>query len=316
MRHKLKHKFRDATAPFRVLPDFLIIGAQKSGTSSLYSYLTQHPHVAAASGFIDSQKEARFFTRHFKQGTTWYRRHFPLSVHKRLFEMPHGRPLLSGESTPSYVYFPHSLRRIARTVPEAKLILLLRDPIERAFSHYRHATRLGVEHLTFPQAIRVEEERLRGEEEMLWEDENYTSFSFGYHSYLKRGLYAEQIERVFSYFPRDQVLILESADFFGNPQEAYDSVLAFLQLPAHQLEGYQKVNAAPRSEDMDSATRMKLQAYFHPHNEKLFRLLGRRFAWQEPASATEVYGATERTHALHVLQSQWFPRTSSLHGFE
>jgi hypothetical protein len=109
---------------------------------------------------------------------------------------------------------------------------------------------------------------------------------------LKRGLYAEQIERVFSYFPRNQVLILESSDFFGNQQEVYDSVLAFLQLPGHQLKGYQKANAAPRSEDVDSATKMKLQAYFRPHNEKLFRLLGRRFAWQEPSSATEVYGAT------------------------
>jgi hypothetical protein len=88
------------------------------------------------------------------------------------------------------------------------------------------------------------------------------------------------------------VLILESSDFFGNQQEVYDSVLAFLQLPGHQLKGYQKANAAPRSEDVDSATKMKLQAYFRPHNEKLFRLLGRRFAWQEPSSATEVYGAT------------------------
>jgi hypothetical protein len=107
--------------------------------------------------------------------------------------------LLTGEATPSYAYYPHALRRIAETVPEAKLILLLRDPVERAFSHYKHAKRLGKEELSFEEAISAEGERLRGEEEKLLEDDTYNSFPYMYQSYLRRGHYAEQVERVFSY---------------------------------------------------------------------------------------------------------------------
>ena len=284
----LRHKFLDATAPLRVLPDFLIIGAQKCGTSSLYYYLTQHPCVTPAQAFIDSRKETRFFTRHFSRGTTWYRRHFPLAVHKHFFETLQRHRLLTGEATPSYAYYPHALRRIAETVPEAKLILLLRDPVERAFSHYKHAKRLGKEELSFEEAISAEGERLRGEEEKLLEDDTYNSFPYMYQSYLRRGHYAEQVERVFSYVPKSHLLVLDSADFFDDPQETYNTVLSFLGLPEHQLKNHGKVNEGRYVEEMNAATRERLQDYFSPHNEKLFRLLGRSFTWQGNSVSTEV----------------------------
>jgi hypothetical protein len=161
------------------IPRFIIIGAQRCGTTSLYSYLIGHPYVASAL-----QKEIHFFDLNFKKGVSWYRTQFP-----QLGE----QGFITGEGSPYYIFHPHVPKRIFDTVPRAKLILLLRNPVDRAYSHYHHEVKLGVEPLSFEDAIDREEERLHGQGEKIIADESYYSFNHQHYSYLCRGVYAYQL---------------------------------------------------------------------------------------------------------------------------
>src|SRR5437773_8026085 len=188
-----------ATSFARPLPDFLIIGAQKAGTTALYSYLRRHPHVTGPSW-----KEVSFFDRHYTRGEAWYRGNFPNVIR--------ARGALVGEASPSYLFHPLAPERVAALVPDARLITLVRNPVDRALSHYHHEVALGREPLAFEEAIDAEPERTRGEEERLVGEPGYFSHAWWNYTYLARGRYAEQLERWLALFPPDQVLVLASYD--------------------------------------------------------------------------------------------------------
>jgi hypothetical protein len=266
--------YRNISAAFKLRPQFIIIGAQKAGTTSLYEYLVRHPGVASAK-----TKEVHFFDQHFFRGLGWYWNQFP-GVWSRLtspYRIKHG--VITGEASPYYMPHPNAPRRIKQFVPHAKLIVLLRNPIDRAYSHYKLRARRGREHIgTFEEAIDAEAERLNGEWEKMIADEKYYSINHQRFSYLERGHYAEQLERWFALFSREQFLILKSEELFEDPPAVYGQVTEFLGLPLHQLQDFQKFNSATYTE-MNPATRERLQKYFAPHNARLQELLGRDFGW-------------------------------------
>ena len=262
-----------------LLPDFIIIGAQKCGTSSLYEYLVQHPCIASAKGYLASNKEVRYFNRYYDKGVTWYRGHFPSYFHKTYFRITQHSNLITGESSPSYIFHPHAPKRVFKVVPRAKLIVLLRNPVDRAFSHYQHVVRLGKEDLSFEVAIKAEPERLKGEKEKIMSDEHYLSFNYSYHSYLTRGIYVDQLKSWFNIFPKEQMLILNSEQFFADPNEHFKRVVKFLNLPDWTLEEYKKANQG-RYETMDKSVRASLNAYFEPHTRALYELIGQEYEWQ------------------------------------
>jgi hypothetical protein len=140
-----------ATSPFRPLPDFLLLGAQKAGTTALYEYLRRHPQITGPSW-----KEVSFFDRHWARGESWYRGNFP--------NLARTRGKLVGEASPSYVLHPLAPQRVQELVPDARLIVLVRNPVDRAFSQYNHEVALGREPLPFEEALDAEDERLRGEQ--------------------------------------------------------------------------------------------------------------------------------------------------------
>jgi hypothetical protein len=249
------------------LPDFLIIGAQKCGTTFLYHLLCQHPYVRPAT-----IKEVHFFDTNFAEGVQWYRSHFSPPSQKD------GRKVLTGESSPYYIYHPHAARRAAKVVPQAKLIALLRNPVDRAYADYNHKFREAREHLSFEEAIEAEEERLRGEKEKLHADENYDSPKYQKYSYLSRGIYVDQLKEWREYFDEDQLLVLKSEDFFENPQESFERVLEFLGLP-HWETGTSGERNEGEYDEMSSATRQRLEAYFEPHNKRLYEYLGVDLGW-------------------------------------
>src|SRR5690242_4033623 len=181
--------YRGLTSPVRLLPDFLVIGAQRGGTTSLYQYLQVHPFIEPAT-----TKEVHFFDRRFHKGLAWYRGHFPTALEKYRADRLHNRLFLIGEATPDYLFHPHTPRRVARILPWVKLIVLLRNPVERAYSHYHHAVDLGYEHLPFEEAIRREEERLGTEREKMLKNQYYKSCAYMELSYLSRGIYVEQLQ--------------------------------------------------------------------------------------------------------------------------
>ena len=172
--------FGTVTARLRPLPDFLIVGAQKAGTTALYAYLRRHPSITGPSW-----KEVSYFDRHYLRGPAWYRGNFPLRSRGRIV----------GEASPSYLFHPDAAERAAALVPGARVIALVRDPVERAHSHYQHEVALGREPLPFEEALEREEERLAGELERMRADAGYFSHAWWNYTYLARGRYAEQLER-------------------------------------------------------------------------------------------------------------------------
>jgi Sulfotransferase domain len=276
----LKKLYRAATNPIRLLPDFIIIGTQRGGTTSLYSYLVEHPGIGAAS-----IKEVHYFdTPHYKQGLAWYQAHFPSLLEKYYAQHVHKLDFMTGEASPYYLFHPHVPRRVANVLPEVKLIVMLRNPVDRAYSHYHHERAGGHEHLaTFEEAIEQEERRLAGELDKMQADEFYASYPFRHFSYLARGIYIDQLQRWLSFFPREQVLILKSEDFYANPAGVFQQTLAFLNVSTpvqnSQKQEFKQYNlTTPPS--MDAATRAGLLAYFAPYNAHLYEFLGRDFGWE------------------------------------
>lgn len=261
------------TSPLRLIPDFIIIGAQRCGTTSLYNYLVRHPFVASAL-----EKEVHFFDNNFKKGIIWYRAHFSSFLHKYYFRQAHKRDFITGESTPYYLFHPHAPKRIFETIPQIKLLVLLRNPVDRAYSHYHHERRLGVETLSFKEAIEKEKQRLTGELEKIVKDENYYSFSHQHYSYLSRGIYLNQIKVWTNLFSKEQILILRSESFYDDPSAVYEKVIKFLDLPIWEFRDYRKYNVG-QYRNMAPALRKCLVDYFKPHNQRLYEYLGIDFNW-------------------------------------
>ena len=265
----LRWKARRVTAPLRPLPDFIIIGAQKGGTSALNYYLNrQHPHVRPSS-----KKEVHFYDRSFARGTAWYRAHFPLRA-----SLPGG--VITGEATPAYLAHPQVPGRIARIQPNVKLIAVLRNPKTRAVSHYQMSVRRGREDLSFDEAILREEERISAGWERMVSGQTDDSAAYRHYSYKHRGRYAEQLERYLQHFDRSQILVLASEAMREDTAATIERICAFLGIPT-ELAG---VDLHPRgvgaySRKIPDHIERHLDEYFAPLNRELYELLGEDFGW-------------------------------------
>ena len=187
------------------LPDFLGIGTQKGGTTSLQKLLEQHPDA-----FLPITKEVQYFTLHYNESEQWYREHFQQANSKQI----------CGEITPYYLFHPEAPQRIHALIPKARLIVLLRDPVERALSQYFHARRLGFEELDLEAALAAESERLASGD----------PYSHQKHSYLSRSRYELQLQRYQRLFAHQQLLILRSEDFFEKTEQSWKNIQDFLGL--------------------------------------------------------------------------------------
>jgi len=191
-----------------------------------------------------------------------------------------GGHVITGEATPYYIFHPHAAERIRKLFPHARIIMMLRNPVDRAYSHYRYHVKLGAEELPFDKAIEAEPERLRGEFERMQSDSHYNSANVKIFSYLKRGIYIEQIVRWYALFPKEQILVIRSEDFFSDPEQCFNITQEFLGLPRHHLSTYKTFNIGAQS-TMSKDTRAKLVEYFMPYNRKLYEYLGRDFDWDQ-----------------------------------
>jgi hypothetical protein len=269
---RLRRAAAQATRRWRALPDYLILGTQKGGTSSLHKYLGAHPNVASPT-----RKEIHYFSYNMEKGTEWYRGHFPTNAFLSGARRVRGRRPLCGDTSPDYLFHPRTAERAMPLLPEARLLVLLRNPVDRAFSHYRHRIRKGVESRTFEAAIAEELELEAADDGSLREDAYYDSPAHAKRSYLTRGLYARQLRRWFAVYPRDRFLIVRSEDFFNDPRATYARILEFLGLPSWQPKEMRKYNFFGESQPMPDATRRQLQAFFEPHNRELAELTGITF---------------------------------------
>jgi Sulfotransferase domain len=268
--------YGELTAGLRGLPDFLIIGAKRGGTTSLYNYLLEHPGILPLLPSREHIKGAHYLDSNFHRGTRWYRSHFPTGAYRRLRER--SGPVAVGEASPYYLFHPLAAERAASLVPDTRLIVLLRDPVERAFSHYKERVRHGAEPLCFEEALEREPERLAGEAERIVREPGYSSFAHEHHSYLAQGRYLDMLPAWLERFDRERMLILPSEDFYADPQSTVDRVTAFLGLPACRLRSHTRHNYHPAA-DMRPETRRRLRAQFAEHDRDLAKLLGLRLDW-------------------------------------
>jgi hypothetical protein len=248
------------------LPTFLIIGAGKSGTTYLYDRLTEHPLIYRS--FV---KEPHFFRHNYSKGVRWYRAHF----FSPAWNSTQGA--ITGEASGA-MFYPHAPRRVRDVVAEAKLLAILRNPVDRAYSHYLHEVRLGFESLSFEEALDAEPTRLRGETERVLHDEKYFSFGWRHFAYASKGLYWKSLEAWLQHFPRDQLLIIKSEDFYTNPTRILREVTAFLELPDWQPSPYRGHKAYPY-QPLSPAIRARLAEYYAPHNARLYELIGTDWGW-------------------------------------
>jgi hypothetical protein len=264
-----RRAYRLATARWRALPDAIIIGGQKCGTTSLFHYLRQHPQLVPSYA-----KEVHYFDGgttpdrdDHARGERWYRSYFPMQSSVQADQ-------LVFEGSPRYLFDPDVPDRIAGLLPGCKLVVLLRHPTDRAISHYYHVRQRGQEPLELPEALAAEEDRLADP------DPRTRRANAVYHSYKARGRYAEQLRRYLERFPRQQLLVLQSELLFTEPEQVLDRVHRFLGVdPGFETPDLRRWNVGALHKDVGLDTYRSLDEHFAPHNEDLYDLLGERYDW-------------------------------------
>jgi hypothetical protein len=256
------------------VPDFIIIGAQRCGTTYLYDLLRRHPYFKPAR-----RKELHFFDRDtiFANGLSWYMSQFPQP------DIRNGHKEITGEATPYYLCHGLAPQRAARIVPGAKLVVMLRNPIDRAYSGHMHHSRRGEESLSFDDAVEAE---LQREPDPLDTGQTAVDDARGrrvhrHNAHLARGIYVHQLREWQKYFTSDQILVIKSEDFYANPGVVARDVQRFVGLPERNLDAasVRNRNLGTYKEAMAPATRKRLEAYFAPYNQERFHHLGRDFGW-------------------------------------
>lgn len=268
-----------ATASRRPAPDFLVIGTKRGGTTSLFNYLLMHPGVLGLFPQSRGKKSTDYFFKERHRGAAWYRSHFHTREHRRLLTRRLGYEPVGGEASPYYMWDPRIAAHVAEVAPDVRAVVLLRDPVERAWSHYQERIENGVEPLSFEDALAAEEARTAGELDRMLADPTYYSEAHDWYTYRARGIYLPQLKNWLSVFPQEQLLVLRSEDMYLDVQAFFDQVCSFLGVPSHTLPTTRPFNASRATSSMPEAARAELTAYFAPHNAELEEFLGRPLGW-------------------------------------
>ena len=265
----LKRHIYGWTSPLRVLPDFFVIGAGRTGTTSLYHYLDQHPSLSKSA-----YDELGYFDDSYHLGLNWYRFLFPSIFTKYLIKLKTNN-FMTYDVTPSYVRRPWNAKRIKKLFPDTKLIVILRNPVDRTYSHYHLAEQFG-ETRTFEEIVKEDMDNI-----LNWnidlKDDNYFANKVE-KSFLARGFYAEQLSIWFKLFSKNQIMIVSSEQLASDTKNTMNSIFQFLNLPKFEIPNTKKVNVSQYSK-MNSSTRKLLINFFKPYNESLYNFLNVNFEW-------------------------------------
>ena len=259
------------TGPVRSLPDFIIIGTVRSGTTSLYYNICQHPCVIPAA-----YDELGFFDSNYHLGLNWYRSLFPTFFSKWIVRQ-NKKYAITGEDTPFYIWNPTAAKRILKILPNIKLIVLFRNPIDRAYSNYHLGVRAGTEDLSFEDAIKFELDSLKKIE--IDSKNNLEKYTIP-RSYIAKGFYADQLKIWLKLFKHENLFITSTEDFESNPQKTLDAIYDFLEIPKNHIINPEKFKVASYPK-MKNETRKFLIDFYKKHNAELFNLIGQEFDWDK-----------------------------------
>lgn len=273
-----------ATAAARPDPEFLVIGAKRGGSTSLYFDLLAHPQMVPLfprpellpKG--DATKGIRYFDVNYDRGDRWYRSHLPSRRARARQQRRAGAPVVTGEASPYYLFHPLAAERAAGLVPAARIVALLRDPVERTYSHWKERRRSGREELSFVDALAAEDDRMADAEQRLQRDPGAYSYAHEHQSYAHQSEYAGPLGRWFERYP-DRVLVMSSEDYYRAPDEVLARTADFLGIGPPPRVPAQVRNAAP-GDALDPAVAARLAARFAPFNERLTQLTGQQFPWR------------------------------------
>jgi hypothetical protein len=293
---KALRRYGEITSGLRGAPDFVVIGAKRGGTTSLYNYLLEHRSIAPLFPGRQRIKGIHFFDSEFTRGRGWYRSHFPLQAGGHHLARPWVTPAICGEASPYYLFHPLAAQRLADEVPNVRILVVLRDPVERAYSHYKERARHDAEPLTFDQALAAEPGRLRGEADRIAAEPGYRSVEHEDHSYLAQGRYLDMLPRWLGLFPREQFYIAASEDFYADPDRIVNEAWSFLGLPPGHVASRKRHNYHP-APGFPAQTRERLQSEFTEHNRELEQLLGRKLPWPAAGPPARPAGAQSRLAA-------------------
>jgi Sulfotransferase domain len=262
------------TSRLRTVPDVLIAGGQRCGTTSMYRALIQHPSVLRAVG----RKGVHYFDTDYNRGPQWYRAHFPMRQTVARVQRRTGQAPVVLESSPYYGFHPLAAQRINTDLPGVKLIVLIRDPVERAYSAHAHEFARGFETEPFERALTLEAERLAGQDDRLVAEPFSVSLDHQHHAYVARGQYVELLTRLEGVFGRDRLHVVDSHRFFAEPEQVWTETLSYLGLRDAGNPVFERHNARPRS-PMSDELRDRLEAHFRPYDERLVDWLGWAPSW-------------------------------------
>jgi len=268
----IKRNYYYLSSPFRVLPECFVIGVVRSGTTSLYHYLGQHPCIGSSA-----YDEIGYFDDNYHLGVNWYKSLFPTKFTKNKIIKKHGS-FLTYDVTPFYIYNPLVARRISASFPRAKIISNLRNPIDRAYSNYILMYQDGDTTKTFEEMIQIAMDEIEKNKAKL-NDEVYIADIF-YQNILARGFYADQLKIWFEKFQKKQILIIPSEDLALKPDQVLTKVFEFLDLPYFKIKDFTRQNKR-EYHPMKDETRKLLVEFYKPHNKKLFDMLGNKFDWDK-----------------------------------
>ena len=252
-------KFRGLTSPLRVLPDFIVIGVGRGGTTSLYHYLNQHNCIQKSS-----YDEIGFFDDNYHLGLNWYRSMFPTKYEKQKVIQKFGK-FLTYDVTPWYVRRPWTANRIKSLLPSVKIIVVLRNPVDRTYSHYHLTRREKGLTKSFEEIIDEDIQKINNYDDDLKNSEEYYA-ELVQNSHIARGFYLEQLEIWLTIFDKKNILIISSEDLAENTQKTMNSIFNFLDLENQIIPNLQKINVG-KYPKMKEETRKTLENYFFDHNK-------------------------------------------------
>lgn len=282
--YKFSFKFflRRITSNLRTYPDFIIIGSGRAGTTSLYSYLIQHPNIITSFSHREQKAaDLHFFEYMISSSTNWYRSHFPTKISKKLLQLRTKSSVISGEFTSTYMYHPFVPKRIFDLIPNIKLIVILRNPVDKVYSAFSQQFQFKEFTSSFEDYIESELKRIKiteNEPDLKTFNEDFESIAVP--NILRHGIYHTYLKKWLELFSKKQIYVVDSKDLHDNTQETLDNIFKFLEIPPVNIPDTSKINVGKYSK-MDTLTRRRLLDFFSPFNDKLNYLLGTKFHWSD-----------------------------------
>ena len=262
------------TGFIRVIPDFLVIGAKRCGTTSLYQHLSEHPCISRSP-----RDNIGFFNENYHLGINWYKSLFPTVFYKKKMESKN-KQCLFFDVTSTYMEEELTAKNVYEVNPNQKIIVILRNPVDRAYSHYHVNVKEKSEKRSFEDAIFEEMNRIKSERIIQNKNKNLRVFTPNNIHYLKKGFYALQLKSWFKIFPREQILVLSTEEFQEDQNLIYKKIFDFLNIPNMKIKSTEKMekgNYIPMKHD----TRNLLLDYFRQCNHELFELINSEFDWKK-----------------------------------